>query len=185
MARLGRAQPVPVIVRTTPRVKQSWTAALAGTVAPAGALVKRAGKKVAGSLTPPGVLTTHRLKLLAFAGSVTPTGRLVKRAAKKLAGVLTPAATLGRMVGKRPAGALVPAAAVGRVAQKKLSGVLVPVGNLARGFFLRFSGSVTPAGDERHSVTVAPYNFGAFVDDRRKPRPEWDPSGVHPKMARD
>lgn len=123
------------------------------------------------------------------AGSITPAGAVPKLAGKRPSGSVTPAGTVVRLAGKKLAGSVAPAGAMVRRCAKKLAGAITPSGLLTMVTHgvtrMTFSGSITPSGGVLNSILKLAYNFGAFRDERDIARPEWDPSGVRPKMTRD
>lgn len=122
--------------------------ALAGSTTPAGALLRTAGKALAGAVTPAGALTRQVAKVLA--GTVTPAGVLavVKAVLRSFTGSLTPAGVLARRPGKALGGAVAPSGAAARSTAKTFAGAVSPAGALAtiKAVLRSFAGTVTPSG---------------------------------------
>ena len=78
------------------KLSQLLTLELGGTITPAGALSKQAGKTVSGTITPAGALIKSALKSLA--GSIAPSGALAKAASKLFEGIITLAGNLIRLI---------------------------------------------------------------------------------------
>ena len=122
------------------------TISLGGTVTPAGALARLAGKGVAGSITPAGALA--RLVAKATAGTITPAGLLSKLTGKSVAGTVTPAGglTLDQIKAILLAGTITPAGALTKLTAKALAGTITPSGLLSKLTGKGIAGTVTPEG---------------------------------------
>jgi hypothetical protein len=81
---------------------------LAGSAASAGALVKQTAKRLTGTATSSGALAVTRVVLKALAGTITPTGVLVKRTGKALGGSVSPTGALLKLLSRVLAGSIVP-----------------------------------------------------------------------------
>jgi len=127
---------------------------VAGSVTPAGALVKETQKPLGGSAGPAGAVTKQTGKTVT--GSVTPAGAMVKQAAKILTGALTPsgavATALVRLLSL--AGSIAAAGALARQTNKALAGSATPEGALTKQTSKTFIGALTPAGAAAHIKTI-------------------------------
>lgn len=122
----------------------TFTASLAGSVTPSGALTKQANKALAGSATPSGAIAKQAQKPLA--GTSTSTGALAKLASKPFAGSSTPAGAITRLAGKGVAGSVAASGAIANAAAKALAGSATAGGAIAKLVSKPLAGSVTPSG---------------------------------------
>jgi hypothetical protein len=123
-----------------------FTASLAGSVTPTGALANQDNKTLAGSSTATGTPAKQAQKPLA--GSSTSTGALAKQAQKAFAGSSTPSGTLTsiKVVLRAFAGSVTATSTLVKQVAKALAGSTSPSGTLAKQDAKAFAGSATPAG---------------------------------------
>lgn len=136
------------------------TQSLSGSIAPAGALVKKPKKIMSSSVTPTGALTKNVKKV--FAGSVTPAGSLVKVTKKIFSGSITPVGTLTKISKKLLSGSITMTGSLVKLTKKVLNGSITPTGTLTplRRFIKTLSGSITPTGTL--STLIIPPIVGAI-----------------------
>ena len=146
----ARSGALVIAVRPVPGGTQ-FTADLAGTVAPAGALTRQPNKALAGTVTDSGALAKQARKVLA--GATSPVGVFAKQARKALAGAASPsgALTLSRLRLLALAGAIGPSGALAKLTSKPLAGAVSPAGALARQARKALAGATSPSG----SLTLA------------------------------
>jgi hypothetical protein len=109
---------------------------LGGALTLAGTVAKRTGRTVAGALTLAGTVAIARMTLASVGGALTLAGTVAKRTGRTVAGALTVAGTVAKRTGRTVAGALTLA---GTVATEKLGGVI----EQAVGGALTLAGTVT------------------------------------------
>jgi hypothetical protein len=120
--------------------------ALSGTVAPSGALSRRAVLALVGSVTPGGTLSRSGLK--ALQGAIAPAGGLsvTRVSVLALAGSLAPAGTLSRHESKVLSAVLAPSGALSRRSTRTLASALGLAGQLSKLTALAVGGVLLPAG---------------------------------------
>jgi len=140
-----------------------YTQSAAGTLTPAGALLRMTDKTFAGSITPAGALVRQGQKPVA--GTVTPAGILLKKAIKSFAGAITPTGALSttKLFVRAIAGSIAPAGALVRQTLKPLAGSITPAGALAKLTAKVFAGSITPTGALATVKTVLKSIAGAIA----------------------
>lgn len=118
----------------------------AGSLTPAGAVSKAVGRGLAGAMSPAGTLLKEGRKIVA--GALSPVGALVTARifSKALAGALTSAGALAKTSGKALAGGLSSSGALTRQGQKIVGGALSPTGALAKQVGKLVAGALSPAG---------------------------------------
>lgn len=141
---------------------QLFTISLAGTITPAGSLIRDSTKTVAGSITPAGVLAKLVDKL--FGGTVTPAGSLttVRVILRDFSGTITPAGALAKLVDKTVGGTITPSGAVTKNASKTITGAIAPAGSLTKDVSKPMAGSLTPTG-ALELVKVILRNFSGTI----------------------
>lgn len=121
-----------------------------GALTPAGALVKQAGKVLAGTLTSAGALATAATFVKNLTGSITPTGALSRSTSTFMSGTLTSAGAVNKLTSKSMAGALTPAGglAAAIIFTKAIEGTLTMAGDLTQAvtYAVDLSGTLTSAG---------------------------------------
>lgn len=126
----------------------AYNQSAAGSLTPAGAIIRSTTKKPAGSITPTGALVRRAGKVLA--GALTPSGAIVRQTVKKVAGILTPTGAAIKMAVKALAGSITPTGALVKqqitLYLQSVAGSLTPSGALTRRTNKLVSGMLTPAG---------------------------------------
>ena len=135
----GSLTPAGAIVRETSTIK-------AGSISFSGALAERANKALAGTLTPAGAIVRDITK--SFVGSLTPTGAPTKQTNKPFSGSLGLSGALAtvRTFLRSVAGALGLSGALAKQTSKSLTGTLPTSGNLVRQVQKVLAGTLTPSG---------------------------------------
>ena len=129
--------------------------AVAGSLTPAGVLVRQTKKSFAGGFTPGGIVSKSNPR--SFAGSLVPAAGLTKSGWKTFTGTLTPAAGLARSTGKPLTGGITPGGALEKAAKPQLAGALAPTGTLTalRTFILStLAGALGLAGSLIRSIST-------------------------------
>lgn len=124
-------------------VKTAFLAA-AGTIAPAGALVRQVNKLYAGTVGLAGMLIKQ--VNANYGGQITLTGNLIKQAQKVLAGNITPTGALGniKLAVLGVAGSIIPVGTLTKQVNKPYAGTVGVAGALIRQANVIFSGNITP-----------------------------------------
>jgi len=119
---------------------------VAGSMTPAGALVRQTGHLTAGSVTPTGGATKRTSRTLA--GTTTPTGAILKLLGRLMVGGTTPASSLATIRTRllAVAGGIAPAGAVAKLTGKPVAGTTTPAGAMTRRTAKTMAGSATPTG---------------------------------------
>ena len=123
-----------------------YNQSIAGSITPAGALVKQTNKFPAGSITSAGALVKQTNKFPS--GSITAVGDLFKQTNKTFAGSLTPSGILTsvKTFTITISGSLTPSGALVRQTNKALTGSISTSGALSKLTTRTFAGTITPAG---------------------------------------
>lgn len=151
----------------------TYSVTLSGSLTPAGSVVRRTTKLLAGAATPSGALASLKVIIRAMSGALTPAGALVRQVTKRLtagatpagallkataksfAGSVTPTGTLTslKVIIRTMGGSLTPTGGIVRLATKALGGALTPAATLVRQARRAFAGALTPAGALRKTAT--------------------------------
>jgi len=126
---------------------------VAGSLTPAGSLVRQPHKGVAGSVSPAGTALKSLGRL--WGGVIVPTGVTIRQAGLRQAGSLTPSGGLLLQVRKLLAGSLTPSGTVAtiRTVLLSLAGSLTPGGIVIRQVRLLAGGAVQPVGAALKSIS--------------------------------
>lgn len=130
-----------------------FTQSVAGTLAPAGALVKQTTKTLAGAVVPSGAAT--KLVSRALAGTLGSSGTVVKRVAKNPSGSLTPTGQIDELVTRSLAGTITPHGAVVKQTSRVVSGGITPHGAVTKLIAKTIAGALTPAGQLSNTKNFA------------------------------
>lgn len=144
----GSITPAGAVIRQTQK-------RVAGAVAPAGQVIKQTARKVAGSITPAGAVVRQVARTLA--GAISPSGTLaaLKIAIRVVAGAITPAGTLTKRTNKTPSGTVPSSGTITKQAARQLAGSITPTGTLAtlKATLRTVTGSIAPAGALRRALS--------------------------------
>lgn len=155
----------------------TYTQSVAGSLTPAGLIVKEilknvlgvliptsvlgriklATQVVAGVLAPVGVLT--KLIIRSMAGEITPTGATIKGTFKSFTGLITPTGAIIKDALKNVTGSLTPTGALGTaiVFLRTIAGALTPSGGIVKNILKGVSGTLTSSGE------IVKYIFKSFA----------------------
>jgi len=141
----------------------TFNQSVAGSITPAGAITKQAGKPFAGAISPAGAQARQTNKPLA--GAATLAGTLLKTTGKTLAGAVTPIGAVANALVRllSLAGTIAPTGALLRQANKILSGSVIPTAAVTKQPQKTFAGAVTPTSVVANIKTILLALAGAIT----------------------
>jgi len=141
----------------------TFNQSVAGSVTPAGAVTKQAGKPLAGAISPAGTQVKQTNK--AVAGTTASAGTLLKTTVKRFTGAVTPSSALANALVRllSLAGAVTPAGVLLKQANKILSGAATPTGAATKQPRKTFAGAVAPASVVANIKTILLALAGAIT----------------------